>query len=78
MRPRVICAGRFRLGGERRGLRDVQVADRFSEEHLRGRLDAGHVGAEVDLVQIQLENRVLRKVALQLQRHARFPELTRW
>src|SRR6201999_1294205 len=56
-----IVAGR-RLGerGKRRGFGDVQILDRLAEIALRGRFDAVRAVPEVDLVEIQLEDAVLR------------------
>jgi len=69
VRARVVIAGRLGQRRERRGLGDIQVAGRFSEEHLRRRFHAKHVRPEADLVEVQLEDRVFAEVALQLHRH---------
>ena len=57
---RVVAGRRLGKRGERRGFGDVQILDRFAEVALRGRLDAVRAVAEVDLVEIQLEDAVLR------------------
>ncbi len=75
MRAGIVCPWSLRQSRQGRGLRDVQVARGFAEEHLRGRLDAGNVRAQADLIQIQLEDRVLREGALELDGHARFTKL---
>ncbi len=75
MRPRVI--ERRQLGERRQGgrLGDVQLLRVLPEVDLRGSLDAVGPGSEVDLVQVQLEDRVLGEVAFDLHRHPRFLEL---
>ena len=72
---RIVRARGFRKRRQGRGFCDVQVARRLPKEHLRGGLDARDVGTEADLVQVQLENRVLGEVALQLDGDPRLPQL---
>ena len=74
MGARVVRAGRLGQPGKRRGLGNIQVARRLTEKHLRGSLDPSHVGTEADLIQIQLENRVLGEVALELDGNAGLPQ----
>src|SRR6185503_20408279 len=57
---RVVALGGAREPGQRRRLREVQVLRGFSEVLLRGRLDTVGAVAEVDLVEIQLEDAILR------------------
>src|SRR5438034_3563633 len=70
---------RRRLGKRRqRGrFRDVQLRRVFAEVDLRGGLHTVGAGAEVDLVQVQLQDRVFGEVALDLDGDARFLQLTR-
>ena len=75
MRAGIVCARGLRESRQGRGFCNVQIARRLAEEHLRRRLDAGNVGAEADLIQVQLEDRVLGEGALQLDRDARLTEL---
>ena len=73
--PRVVLRGRLGQGGERRRLGDVQLAGRLAEIALGGGLDTVGTVAEVDLVQIELEDLVLGIVLLDLQRDPDFAEL---
>ncbi len=69
--------GRGRLGqpGEQGGLGEAQPGDRLAEEGARGRLHSEGAVAEVDLVQVHLEDAVLRVAPLELQREYRLLEL---
>jgi len=62
---RVIAARRLREPGQEGRLRDREVADVDVEECPRRRRDAVGAGAEVDLIQIQVEDVVLRELRLQ-------------
>ena len=77
MVARIVGARGLRKGGERRGFADVHVPCGLPEVHLRRGLDPGDVGPQVDLIEVQLENGVLREIALQLYRDARFAQLAR-
>jgi hypothetical protein len=77
MGARIVVSRELRHGREQRGLRDVDLAHRLAEEDLRRRLDAVGTRAEVDLVQIELEDGVLREGPLQLPRHPRFLQFAR-
>src|SRR2546430_14182150 len=74
-RPRVV--ERRQLGERRQGccFRDVQLARVLAEVDLRRRFHAMGTRPEVDLVQVQLENRILGEVALDLDRDPGFLEL---
>ena len=69
--------GRGRLGQprEQRALRGRELAHPFAEEGSRGRLHPEGAVAEVDLVQVHLEDAVLRIAALELDGEHRFLEL---
>ena len=54
--------------GEQRGLAQVELGDRLAEVGPRGRLDAVRALAEVHLVQVHLEDAILRVPALELER----------
>ncbi len=47
---------RFDQAGEHRRLRQRDVLRRFSEIALRGRFDAVGTGAEIDPIEVELEN----------------------
>src|SRR5439155_7162719 len=74
---RVVVARRLGERGQCRRLRHVQVARRLPKEHLGGGLDPEDVRPQADLVQVQLEDRVLGEVPFQLDRDAGFLELAR-
>jgi hypothetical protein len=74
---RVVERRRFRERREHRRLGDVQLPRGFSEVDLRRRRDAVRPRPQVDLVQVQLEDRVLRKVVLDLDGDARLLDLPR-
>ena len=74
---RVVERGQLGERGEHRGFGDIQLLRVLAEIDLRRRLHAVRPRAQVDLVQVQLEDRVLGKVALDLDRDARFLKLTR-
>ena len=77
----VLAAERIvvvRALGQRRkigGLRDRQFVDRLVEIQQRRRRDAVGAEAEIDLVQIELEDFLLRVGALDAQRQQRFLDL---
>ena len=73
--PGIVARRRLGDGGERRGLRDVQVADRLPEVALRRGLHAEGAVAEVDLVEVQLEDLVLGVLLLDLAGDLGLPEL---
>src|SRR5213079_2217304 len=71
--------GRGRLGKGRQGgrFRDVQLRGVFAEVDLCRGLHTMGARPEVDLVQVQLQDRVFGEVALDLDGDARFLQLTR-
>src|SRR5439155_23629136 len=73
--PRVIAAGALWNRRERRCLGQVEVADGFAEVALLGALDAVGAIAEVDLIEVELENPVLRVLRLDCARDLRLLEL---
>ena len=73
----VVERGQLGERGERRRFRDVELARRLPKVHLRRLLHAARAGAQVDLVQVQLQDRVLGEVVLDLHRHARLFQLAR-
>ena len=75
VRPRRERRRRPNQPGDERRLRQRQRARRLAEQMLRHRLDAVHAGAQIDAVQIQLEDLVLRELRLDQQRDARFLDL---
>ena len=75
VRARVVERGELGQRRECGRFRDVQLGRVLAEVDLRRGLDSVGPGAEVDLVEIQLEDRVLGKVALDLHGHPRFLEL---
>jgi hypothetical protein len=62
---RVVVARPLRQPGQQRRLRDRQLAHVLVEELARRRGDAIGAGAEVDLIQIQVEDLVLGELLLQ-------------
>ena len=72
---RIVTLGRLGQSGEHRRLGDVEIARRFSEVPLRRRLDAVRAVAERDLIEVQLEDLVLRVLRLDGARDLRFLEL---
>ncbi|MNZ33673.1 hypothetical protein D3C78_510260 [compost metagenome] len=64
---RVVARGSLGQAGDHRQLGQRQFADRLAVVDLRGRLDAVGAVAEVDLVDVQLEDRVLVEGPLDLQ-----------
>ena len=73
--PRVIEAGRFRQPGQERSLGQREPARGHSEIVAGGRLDAARAVAEVDVVQIQLEDLVLAEPVLDLVGHPDLEQL---
>ena len=59
---------RFDEAGEHRGFREVELLCGFAEIALRGGFDAIGAGAEIDAVEIEIEDLVLGEFALQPQR----------
>ena len=72
---RIIEGGSLGQRGERGGLCDVQLPCRLAEVNLRRRLDPVGARSEIDLVQVQLEDRVFGKVVLDFDRDPRLFEL---
>ena len=77
VRARVVERGRLGERGQGRGFRDVQLPRRLPEVDLGRGLDPVRARAQVDLVQVELEDRVLGEIALDLHRDAGFLELAR-
>src|SRR2546427_11113523 len=77
MGARVVDRRRLGKRRQRGRFRDVQLRGVFAEVDLCCGLHPMGARPEVDLVQVQLENRVLGEVALDLDCDARFLELTR-
>ncbi|KPJ97531.1 MAG: hypothetical protein AMS20_16965, partial [Gemmatimonas sp. SG8_28] len=73
--PRIVRIGSRQDAGEQRGLGRIHVPRRLAEVPLRGRLDPVGAAAQKDLVQVQLEDAVLRVGLLELQRDAHLPDL---
>ncbi len=73
--PRIVPAGRLGHGGERRRLRHVQVPGGLAEVALRRRLHAERAVAEVDLVEVELEDLVLGVLRLDFPGDAGFAQL---
>ncbi len=63
---RIVALGPLRQRGQCGGFREVELARRFAEILLRGRLHAVRTVAEVDLIQVELENSVLGILPLDL------------
>ena len=74
---RVIVVRRLRQRRQIGGLLHGQLVDAFVEISERGRGDAIGAEAEIDLVQVKLEDLVLRVSALDLERQQRFLDLAR-
>ena len=74
---RIVALGTLRERRERRRLGEIQIAHGLAEVALRGRLDAVGAVAEVDLVEVELEDFLLRVTLLDLPRDLRFLELSR-
>jgi hypothetical protein len=73
--PGIVVPGALGQGGEQRGLGEVELP-RVDAEVVPGRrLDASRAVAEVDVVQVQLEDLVLFELALDLEGHAHLEEL---
>src|SRR5690606_4905026 len=64
-----------RQGGEESGFGDGQLVERLVEVLQRRRRDAVGAAAEIDLVEIELEDAVLRKRLLDPQRDERLLDL---
>ena len=67
--------GRFDETGQHRGFRDRHGPRRLAEISLRGGLDAIGTGAEIDAIEIELEDLVLGMLALQPDRELRLLQL---
>ena len=65
VRPQEIVRA-LRQPGQERALRQVEIADLFAEICLGSALDAVGSAAEVDLVQIRLEDLFFRKLLVNL------------
>jgi hypothetical protein len=65
---RIVLGRALRQPGQERRLRDREVLDVDVEEGARRRLDPVRTGAEVDLVQIEVEDIVLAELVLETQR----------
>ena len=74
-RHRVVERGRTRQAGDQRGLRQGQVGDRLVEIHLGRGADAVGALPEENPVQVQRQDFLLGKLALQAQREEDFLEL---
>jgi hypothetical protein len=74
MGARVIERRELRQRRQHRGLGDVELVGRLAEVDLRRRGHAVRPGAQVDLVQVQLQDRVLGKIVLDLDRDPRLLE----
>ena len=66
------CAGQ---AGDQRRLRQRQLPGRFAEQVPGHRLDAVNAGAEVDAIQVQLEDLILRQLCVDHHRQHRFVQL---
>src|SRR5207302_1052172 len=64
---RLVAARRLRQPSEQRGLGDGEVLDPAVAELPRRRRDAVGAGAEVDVVQVEVEDVVLRQLRLEPQ-----------
>ena len=74
---RMIIVRRLRQRGEIGGFRDGQLVDRLVEISERGGGDAIGAEAEIDFVEVELEDLVLGIGALDLERQQRFLDLAR-
>jgi hypothetical protein len=61
-------ARRLRQPGEQRGLSERETADIFPEQRLRGGSDAVGAGAEVDVIEVEIEDLVFRELRFELDR----------
>ena len=75
VRPRRQRRRRARQAGDQRRLRQRQRLRRTSEQVPRHRLDAVDAGAQVDPVQVQLEDLVLRELRVDVEREHRLADL---
>ena len=71
----VVAGGRLRKRRESRGFSKVQIADGFPKVSLRCSLDAVRAVAEVDLIEVELENSLLVVLRLDLACDFRFLDL---
>src|SRR5918999_1670087 len=74
---RIVATRCLRNPGQRRRLGDIEVAYRLAEVALRRRLDAVGAAAEVDLVEVQLEDLVLRETGFDVAGDLRLLQLAR-
>src|SRR5690242_3320007 len=74
--PRIIATRPLWNRRERCRFGDIQILDRLSEVPLGGALDAVRTVAEIDLVQVELENPILGVLRLDRARDFRFLELS--
>ena len=65
MIDRIVVARRLEHGGKDRRFRQGHVARRLAEEFLRRLFDAGGAGAEIDAVEIELDDLVLGEILLE-------------
>ncbi len=70
VRPRRERRGRANQSGDQRGFRQRQVLRRLPEQILRHRLHAVDAGAQINAVQVQLEDLRFRELRLEQQRDA--------
>ena len=73
---RIVVVRRLRQRREISDFRDGELVDRLVEVDERGGGDAVGAQTEIDLVQVQLDDLVLRVGALDLERQQRFLDLT--
>ncbi|MBV8203186.1 MAG: transglycosylase domain-containing protein, partial [Acidobacteria bacterium] len=73
--PRIVVAGRLGQGGEQRRLRQGQPRGRLAEVLPGRRLDAARAVAEVDVIEVQLQDLSLGEVRLELLRDADLEQL---
>jgi len=71
----IVAGGRLRKRGESRGFGEVQIADGLPKVPLRCRFDAVRAVAEIDLIEVELENFLLVVLRLDLARDFRFLDL---
>ena len=60
----IVVIGRFRQGGDERGLGQGQLVEGLLEIRIRGGGNAIRAGAEINLVEVDLENAVLAELML--------------
>src|SRR5439155_25996306 len=72
---RVEAARKLRQSGEQRGLREVEIPRAHAEVHARRGLDPVGAASVVDVVEVQLEDLVLRPARLELQCQERLVKL---